>query len=182
MFSVSLCLCPLRFIKADYRACCHRSTHSLLPLDLLTPPVACLQGAHAGRGEEGRGGEGGGRGPAATSHSALVPGRGSYSSPLLCWAFWPLRVEVRGGWLVVTETSLLPPAPPVWPQAQDCDRLDAVSYTQTCILQPDDLKNVNLPFTLSDKTLKYLISCRIVMATSNPPFELEKIVTINIQA
>lgn len=92
---VSLCLCPLRLIKADYPACRRRSAHSLLPLDLLTPPVACPRGAHAGEERRWRDG-----GPAATSHSAPVPGRGSYSSPLLCWAFWPLRVGggVKGGW------------------------------------------------------------------------------------
>lgn len=115
---------------------------------LLLPACRALM-----RGRRGRRG----RGPAATSHSALVPGRGSYSSPLLCWAFWPLRVE---GWVGGGEISLLPPAPPVWPQAQDCDRLDAVRDARPCV-QPDDLKNVNLPVTLSDKLLKYLISCRI---------------------
>lgn len=114
-----------RFIKADYPACRRRSTHSLLPLDLLTPPVACPRGAHGGEGGGRDGGRGAGlRGPAATSHGAPVPGRGSYSSTLLCGAFWPLRVEGGG------DTRLMPPAPPVWPQAQECDRLDAVRYSQ----------------------------------------------------
>lgn len=112
-----------------------RSTHSLLPLDLLTPPVACLQG-HSCRGA--RGGRDGG--PAATSHSAPVPGRGSYSSPLLCEAFWPLRVEGRG-------TRLMPPAPPVLPLAL-CGRLDTQSHTQTSTLLPDDPPQ---PYTLTHK-------------------------------
>lgn len=125
MFPVSLCLCPLRFIKADYPACRRRSTHSLLPLDLLTPPVACPQGAHAG--EEGREGGTEDQLPPAIVLWCLAEG----ATPAPCFAGpsgpsgWSGGgVDGGGG------TSLMPPAPPVWPQAQERDRLDALRYTQ----------------------------------------------------
>lgn len=64
------------------RSCLLTSSPLLLPAR-----GALMQGSRGGRD----------RGPAATSHRALVPGRGSYSSTLLCWAFWPLRVGAGGG-------------------------------------------------------------------------------------
>lgn len=103
--------------------------HSFSPASWPPHPSCCLPAGPTGRG----GGVcvGGQRGPAATSHSAVEAGRGSHSSPLLRWAFWPLRVE---GWRRGAPASLMPPAPPVWPQAQECDRLDTQTQIHTSTL------------------------------------------------
>lgn len=97
-------------------------------------------------------------GPAATSHSALVAGRGSYSSPLLRWAFWPLRVE--GGPPVSCHQPHLS-----GPRRKECDRLDTLRYSHTCTLPPDDPQNSSSNF---DSGL------RAHRSASKPSFGLKK--------
>ena len=88
---------------------------ALLPLDLLTPPVACPRGAHAGeRGREGK---------RTSCHQPQCSGawqRVLLQPPALLGLLAP---QAGGG-----VTSLMPPAPPVLPRAQ-CDRLDTETYT-----------------------------------------------------